>query len=231
MTTEPEIEPLTTYICQEKWKEALERITTHPNEVNTLDETGGYLPIHRACFHDTLPLSLVEALIEANPQSVQVQDLKCGRIPLHNAVFCVSSTNKPIVQALLQKYPEGTAVVDKRGYTPLHVHLRWASKPSLEIVKMLVHVHPEAVRLVSNDDWTPLHLAAYFASWDISQYLIECYPDALLLKNEQKMTPCELTEWNHRYPKCAGRFRAEEETRFGKDSAPGVTPHKDRHTM
>merc|ERR1712150_188285 len=67
-----------------------------------------------------------------------------------------------------------------------------------EMTRMLVDAHPDAVRIRDNGKWNPLHYAAYRGNWEISQYLIEMNPDALMEENMDNKTPRAITVCNGR---------------------------------
>merc|ERR1712150_184881 len=79
-----------------------------------------------------------------------------------------------------------------------------------EMTRMLVDAHPDAVRIRDNGKWNPLHYAAYRGNWEISQYLIEMNPDALMEENMDNKTPRAITVCNGRH-QMAEKFREAEE--------------------
>lgn len=198
-------------ILKEKWSDFIERITSHPEEVQSWNN--GFLYIHRACDKPNIPVEVVEALIKVHPQSVKQPDKVCCRIPLHIAVGHASSTKTDVVSVLLHHYKEGVSMRNEQGHTPLIYHLCFNQCPSLVIVKMLVEAYPEAVS--TRDDkfqWYPLHFAALCNNWDISKYLIEVYPEALLKKNKSGRTPRGVAD-TFGIVKISERFHAEEKKR------------------
>jgi len=203
---------LSTIIEKEKWTKALERICSYPKEAQVSDEYG-YLPIHRACECESVPIKVIESLIDAYPESVEHKSPKDGLVPLNFAVSCKSSTHYDIVKVLLRHYKEGASMRDRDGRAPLHSHLCESSSPSLDMVKLLVKACPDAVRVCDNYKWYPLHYAAKNGNLDIAQYLIDLYPDSLLMRTENGETPIDVASSFGQRQLCY-KLREEEETRF-----------------
>jgi len=90
-------------IEKEKWTKALERIFSHPKDAQISDEYG-YLPIHRACECESVPIKVIESLIDVYPKSIEHKSPKDGLLPLNFAVSCKSSTHYDIVKVLLRHY-------------------------------------------------------------------------------------------------------------------------------
>lgn len=209
---------LITLIHSQNWLEVLNRISSHPEEVRPSNYD--YLPIHRACIRQNVPVKVIEALIEAHPQSVKQQTKSYeDRLPLHISVCHVSSTMPDVVKVLLDSYKEGALVKDRYGRTPLNQHLMFCQYPSLEMVRMLVEADPDVVRITDNVDWYPLHSAAYIGDWEISQCLIDLYPDALLKKSQHCKTPGDISN-NNGHCQLYDKLNGEEEKRFGCKSNP-----------
>lgn len=172
------------------WPEVIERIYSHPAEVQVWDK--GYLPLHRACRYSTVPSKVIEALIDAYPESVRIKAKLCDRIALHCTTCLFDPTNADVVEVLLRRYREGASSRDVYGQTPLVYHLRQAPFPSLEIVELIVEAYPDSASITDQDDCYPLHCAAKRGEVDIANYLIEMYPDALLEQNKDGKTPLDL---------------------------------------
>lgn len=192
-----------------RWEEVLAKISSSPDELRSCDN-GGFLPIHNACFQGNVPLNVIETLVEAYPQSIKQKSQTYGLLPLHCAVHHYSSTNSEVVKFLLRNYKEGASAKEENGRTPLIYHLLVCQSPSLEMTKLLVHAHLDAVRICDSGKWNPLHYAAYRGNWEISQYLIDMYPDALLEENNENKTPRGITICNGRH-QMAEKFREAEE--------------------
>ena len=189
-------------------------IALHPAEVRSSD-TYGNLPIHNACALANIPANVIEELISAYPESVkQTTTHEFSQLPLHYAVNCCgSSTMTAVVEVLLQNYKEGASVKDTNGLTPLNSHMSACKCPSLDITKMLLDVCPDAVLMCNDYDWYPLHYAAYHGNWEISKYLIDLYPYALMKKDNDGRTPRDIATDNYHYQLC-DKLREEEEKQF-----------------
>lgn len=204
---------LSTLIAREMWPEVLERINSHPDEVHTWDNS--YLPLHRACRYASVPNNVVEALIEAYPESVQMKAKSCNRIALHCTTCLFNPTNADVVEILLRRYREGASLRDVYGQTPLVYHLRQAPSPSLEVVEMLVEAYPDSASTGDHDGCYPLHCAAKRGEVDIANYLIEMYPDALLEQNKDGRTPQDMAHKDGKF-QLRDKLIEEEEKRFGR---------------
>lgn len=220
---------LTTHIHRKKWTEVIDRIASYPNEVHSWGNQGD-LPLHRACYHEDIPVKVMEALINVYPESVKQKNKITGIIPLHCAVRHYSSTNSDVVKLLLQKHKRGALVKDENGRTPLIYHLLVCQSPSLDVIKILVEAHSDVVRVSDNRKWYPLHYAAYRGDLAISKYLIHWYPDALLEENNDNRTPRDITVCSCR-PKLHDKLREEEERHFGRSSVASPPSNKAARQM
>ncbi len=80
---------------------------------------------------------------------------KCRRTPLH--VACENNAPLPVVQLLVQAYPEAFQACDKNGWTPLHLACR---KASLDVIRLLAPAEaPWVCLLQDNDRRLPLDAA------------------------------------------------------------------------
>lgn len=202
------------HIERKEWTEVLKRIDSHPSELRSWDNHG-YLFIHRALYIEDVPVEVIEALIKAYPESLEQKSKITGILPLLCAVRHYSCPNSNIIKLLVQNYKNAVTATDEDGRTPLIYHLLVCQSPSLEIVNILVEAHSDVVLMRDSKKWYPLHYAAYRGNWEISQYLIQCYPDVLLEENNDNRTPRDITICNCRYA-VSEKLREEEETRFGK---------------
>lgn len=207
-----------------KWVDVLAKVCSNPEDLHSWDN-GGFLPIHNVCFQDNVPMNVIEAFVDAYPESVKLKSQSCGLLPIHCAVHHYSSTNPAIVKFLLRHYKEGASEIEVNGRTPLIYHLLVCQSPSLDTTKMLVDAHPDSVRICDKEKWNPLHYAAYRGNWEISQYLIEMYPDALLEENIDNRTPRGITVCNGRYQLADKFLEAEEDIQSGMMK---ITEHLDQ---
>lgn len=166
-----------TYLNQRNWIQVLNRIASHPKEVQYWHTQK--LPIFDACQKEHIPITIIKALIQAFPIS-----LECTNDANFNALhFAVSSSTQPpkhmfqIVQLLIHHYPEAASVT-ALGFTPLHTYLQNCVTPTMELVKMLVEAYPPAVSTCNIFHLNPLHYAALRSNGEVAQYLFQFYPDA-----------------------------------------------------
>lgn len=206
-------ENLLILITKKKWTKILERIASYPTEAQSRDNDG-YLPIHHACWCLDFPVQVIESLIAAYPQSVELKSPKGGLIPLHYAVSRKSCTKFHVVQVLLWHYREGASVRDVHGRTPLLYHLFHSPNLSLDLTKMLVNAHPDAVRIRDKHLRYPLHFAAKSGNWEVSKYLIDLFPEALMAKTKSDRTPLDVANTFGKHQLC-DYLREEEAKRFG----------------
>lgn len=203
---------LLSLISRDNWKQALERIRSHPNEVY-LPDYSDELPIHLIVLKKEVPISIVELLIKEYPQSLQKKTKICNHTPLHNCVIQNNVSTKNIIKLIIQNFTLGASLVDYLGHTPLHSHLIYCDIPSFETVKILVEACPNSVRMKDKFHLYPLHCAAHTGNWYISQYLIKLFPQALLEKSNLKNTPRDIAVTFHK-PKLYKKILEEEKRRF-----------------
>lgn len=214
MTTSPT--KLYDLIREEKWPEVIERIASHLEELRSW---GGncYLPIHYACWRPSVPEKVIEALIEAYPESLKEKTKLYGALPLHCAASRPSSAhNFDVIKLLLRSYKEGVAVEDKDEQTPLHRYLRPMTSPTLETTTLLVDAYPDAVRMCDKFEMYPLHCAASYGNWEVLEYLINLYPDVLLKKDHEGKTPKDISYYSDKHYMC-NKLCVEEEKYFGSN--------------
>lgn len=131
---------LYTFIESKKWEAAADRCRAVPSEAGTWisrREPGDankirwrLLPLHATCVFRA-PLSLIEALIEANPAAPGLIDDQ-GMLPLHLA--CRNGASRGVVMTLLNAYPKSIHMKDKKGRTPLHLVENSASENKDKVV-------------------------------------------------------------------------------------------------
>lgn len=213
---------LTTLIDEEKWPEVLDTISGSDLEEVQAYDSYGFYPIHLACLKKKVPIEVIESLIELHPQSVKQKTEVGGRLPLHCAVTgCEflddSSTKINIIKVLLSYYKDAVCVKDKNGRTPLHDYLRPFSSHSMEVTNMLVEANPDVVRMSTTFEYYPLHYAVLHGNWEISEYLIKLYPDALLKKEiTTGRTPRDIADYNGEQDLCE-KLHEEEKQRLGRN--------------
>lgn len=211
---------LLSMIMSENWSEAIIRITLFPHEVHHWNN--GSLPIHKVCYRANTPIFVIKALYKAYPQGLQEYTKSKGELPLHIAVNAWSSPNIEIVKFLLKRFNDGTSKRDDYGNLPLHSHLLFSLSPlftynlSLHIIKLLVGSYPESVKMINHQGQRhPLHLAVAKGCWEVTKYLLNLYPEALLKKDYNCMTPSKVAK-NNKHAIMENQLLLEEIKRFGK---------------
>lgn len=125
-----------------QWDTAMQRLESYPFEANTWVSRKQHgtektrwrlLPIHATCIFRS-PLSLIEALIEANEEGVRMKDDQ-GMLPIHLA--CRNGASKGVVLTLLKAFPESHAVTDRKGRTPLDL-VEASSSQNVETVSAAI---------------------------------------------------------------------------------------------
>lgn len=113
---------------------------------------------------------------------------------LRNEYWDDESWNIGGVYRILEKHPRVARIRNKHGMLPLHVFLDLNQNTILDVavVKALVQVYPESVKKEDSDRYTPLHLACLYPWTEpIVRFLLEEYPRALSIRNNQGNTPLE----------------------------------------
>lgn len=177
---------LLTLILLGEWSDVSARIKAHPEEVMTWNN--GLLPLSHACKRFNVPPEVISQLIEKFPESVHLMDPKWTRIPLHWAIRN-NPPNIPVIKVLLKNHPDGVLIKDENGQTVLNYYICFSPSPSLEIIKTLVEANVDVVGIPDKYKWTALHLAVKNCNWEIIKYLIEKYPESLLKKDINGLTP------------------------------------------
>merc|ERR1719362_1314398 len=208
-------------IAKRNWSEVKERIQTHPSESHSWED--GILPIHHICCHTNVPINVVESFIDVFPQSVKLKcKTKYHRIPLHYAARYSASSTCDVTEALLIKYRDGAYMKDEYGNTPLHSHLFYSLMPCIEVVKMLVEANPDSVCTGNYENWFPLHHAAGCGNWEISKFLVNLYPEALLVHTFSGHTPIDVANSSCKHEVCE-KLNAEKNKLYGNQNHSSVT--------
>jgi len=108
-------------------------------EFLSIHEHGKYisrLPIHEVC-RNKPPLSLVEELVSAYPESLRLQDKCNGSLPIHFGCRCGASTE--VIFYLLKHYPNSANMEDRYGCTPMAMNRRSSCKHKEEIAQLFLN--------------------------------------------------------------------------------------------
>jgi hypothetical protein len=154
-------------IEREGWDQAMELCLTHPEQMAELDPITGATVLHRLCTKPNAPIPLLEAVVEAFPEAMGIQETLYRATPLHLLSWTSQrSTAKFEVLLRYSKTPaaqqqhqhqhhasaDGVVVLQLRnrfGGTVLHSVC--GSQASLEVIRLIVHHHPRLVLARTHD--------------------------------------------------------------------------------
>jgi len=151
----------------------------------------GWLAVHTMLSSDHVSLSKIQFLVEAWPESLQVQSSKDLLLPLHVACLSEAITDD-IIRYLIDMYPDSIKVPDNEMHLPLHSACAWRSTGECEILETLVEAWPEALQARTIDGRLPLHMACkneLISDYMMIHYLIEAYPAALQVRDNKMQLP------------------------------------------
>jgi len=118
-----------------------------------MEDTEGYLPIHRALAVEKVPdLHLVKLLIMKAPETI-LDATKAGEFPLHLASrHCDTS----IVKFLVESFPDVVQYRDCNGKFPVD-HALHRQDVDLEVLNLLLEIHSVSLTLIDDSGRLPLH--------------------------------------------------------------------------
>lgn len=183
--------PISQYIDSEQWERVIGLAKSKPEICKQWTERTGFfegirpsnvLPIHEACANESVPFSVVEALVQAYPESVRVTESAYHRLPLH--IVCRKTAKAQVVHFLLKENSEASLEPDVLGRVPLHYAL--SNGANDDVVDLLLQYGPDAARGVDRKGWTPLHVACSMgASTRVTAKLLELYPEASVMSTHR----------------------------------------------
>jgi ankyrin repeat protein len=133
-----------------------------------------------------VPLAAIEALIQAYPESIKVEESAYHRLPLH--IACRKTANISVVHYLLERYPNACLEPDSLGRLPVHYAI--SNGANDDVVNLMLKYNPNAARGVDRKGWTPLHVACSIgASTRICKELLELYPEASVMTTHKGTSP------------------------------------------
>lgn len=115
-------------------------IECFPKAVEMTDTRFNRLPLHFACLNAANE-NVVRTLLRANATNSANRVATNGRLPIHYASAYGSSPE--VITALIEYYPHGVRVADKRGMLPLH--LACLQNASAHVILVLLKAFPESV--------------------------------------------------------------------------------------
>mmetsp|Transcript_40953 Transcript_40953/g.46530 ORF Transcript_40953/g.46530 Transcript_40953/m.46530 type:complete len:235 (+) Transcript_40953:127-831(+) len=171
-------------ITSEQWEHAQILVESKKAQAKQFSGRAGFfdgikhalvLPIHEACANPNAPFKLIQSLVAAYPEGIQIRESAYQRLPLH--IACRKNANKDVVNHLIECYEYGCLVPDTLGRLPLHYALSNGADDS--ITDLLVGKNPNAARGFDRRGWLPLHVACSVgASTHVIKCILAAYPDA-----------------------------------------------------
>lgn len=130
--------------------------------------------LHDACERQDTEAILVRC--KTHPQEAVMADEK-GSTPLH--IACWRNLPLPVIQALIEAFPQAVSHQDVHGDTPLHVALT-NPETCAQVVRALIQACPTVVSIANKEGLQPLHEACrHCAHEQVIDVLLEQYPYAL----------------------------------------------------
>lgn len=168
-------------IRKKDWETSLRLLKAYPEDSQTWsfrvssdgEAIWTRLPIHEACINNA-PLQVMEALLEAYPESTAATDLN-RRLPLHNAIVYNSSYD--VIELLVKAAPASVEVTDMYSKRPSMLLLS-VSKDAGDILRF-----NKASQLLGERFWGKplLTFSANFNDFDTNESIEE--NKTLLMKN------------------------------------------------
>lgn len=181
-------------ITTDNWERVIQICSTQPKSAQTWTTRQGLfegmkdsnvLPIHEALVAGA-PYNVIEALLNAYPDSVFCMESSYKRLPLHCA--CRKNAIVQVVELLLKQYADAALTADTLGRLPLHYAL--SNGADQKVVDLILKFKPNSARGFDKRGWTPLHVACGVgASTHVIHSILECYPEAVLMRTTKGSTP------------------------------------------
>lgn len=151
--------------------------------------------LHNTCKLTNPPADIIQALLEAAPETVTWADSH-GWLPLHHA--CANGASGEVLQILTDAYPEGKTKQDSQNRTPLHFYLTQRSDNAAAMAQNMAFLsNSGASELPDVGGMLPMHYAcAYGVTPQVLKVLAESYPDSLMAKENKGRTPLHLAMVN-----------------------------------
>jgi ankyrin repeat protein len=171
-------------------------LEVEPERIQKRNPESGCLPIHIACLNiHSIDPGILLILLDAWPASIQKEDYH-GFLPLHKALMANPINNKPPnldnITMIVEAYPEGIKLQNKRGQYPIHCCVE-AKRPFSQIVDLLIELGGKWICDVEDKfGKTPLHKAVTRSGPEalmIVEALVEKAPQCCKHQDERGMLP------------------------------------------
>jgi Ion transport protein/Ankyrin repeats (3 copies) len=151
--------------------------------------------LHIVCKLHNPPDDIVQALIDASPESVISLDSH-GWLPLHHA--CANGASPEVIKILADAYPAGKVTQDTQNRTPLHFYAtRNSDSPAVMAANADILSDSGAATLMDRSGMLPIHYAcAYGTHPAVLKVLAKVYPVSLHAKENNGRTPMHLAMVN-----------------------------------
>ena len=132
---------------------------------------GGITPLHSLSLSSNPPLDVVQALIAHAPETLKIQGNRYKNLPLHCLCqYCDCDDFLEIVKAMVAAYPDCVTIKNRRGRLPIHEVCNCSDN-------------------ISNLD----------RKLQILDFLIEVFPESILVKDEDNITPSQVLQFSIEY--------------------------------
>lgn len=148
---------------------------------------------HSQCRGDC-PIELIQALVLADPSSVNQQHFYTGSTPLHATFyngFFSSSKRTTVARALLEACPQSIKTTNNDGKTALHTNA--SQHCNYEPTLLLLEAAPEITTWMDNNGDLPLHCACRSHKSPSKSIIaiFKQYPAGIITRNKKGLTPVD----------------------------------------
>jgi hypothetical protein len=131
--------PLLQHSWEQEWMEVLQHCWTHPQDALTVTQHSGRTALHLATFNHPCPLTVAEALLNANRHMILVQDAN-WYTPLHNVCFFPGEVLVKLfcdTAVMVEQELQGVGIPPTSGTSPLFLAAKRAAP--LPTLRYLLH--------------------------------------------------------------------------------------------
>lgn len=133
----------------------------HPEEIRgTVNPSNGSTILHAICFIATVPVSLLEFVVNTWPEAVTVQENLYGATPLHLLCWTTQRSAKK-VELLLERLKPEDLMIRNRVLGSTVLHLACGSHADLSVIKAIVQKYPPVLLAKTFDQHTALNALWY----------------------------------------------------------------------